>query len=134
MLLALNNQTLLFIIIAVFIIQIIIMKYYVQSYVSEDLDKNNKRMIKKISNQIDSTFDQYIIHDHVSHNKSTDNYSQHQDTDRHNNSVIARKRKTKTKSSVNPNPDQKQSSRKYVQRTNPEDQDSIDDPADDEEL
>lgn len=56
----LDNQTLLYIVIALFVVQFFVMRYYVQSTIGEDLDKNNKKMVKKFSNQINRTFDQYM--------------------------------------------------------------------------
>lgn len=56
----LDNQVLLYIIAIVFIIQFIITKYYVSYNIDTAMKKNNKRLIKKLSGQINSTFDEYM--------------------------------------------------------------------------
>jgi beta-lactamase regulating signal transducer with metallopeptidase domain len=55
-----ENQTLLYIIIGVFIVQFLILRYYVLNTVEKENKKNNKRLIKKVSKQINSTFDKYM--------------------------------------------------------------------------
>lgn len=56
----LDNQTILYIIIGLFIVQLLIMKYYVQSAIDDGNHRNNKKIIKKMSEQIGMTFDQYM--------------------------------------------------------------------------
>lgn len=55
-----ENYTLLYIILALFVIQFIVMRYYVQSSIEDNNSRNNKKIIKKLSGQISSTFDQYL--------------------------------------------------------------------------
>jgi len=55
-----ENQTLLYIIIGVFIVQFLILRYYVLNTVEKENKKNNKRLIKKVSKQINFTFDKYM--------------------------------------------------------------------------
>ena len=55
-----DTTMLLYITISLFIVQFIIMRYYVQSNIDDNNQKNNKKLIKKISHQIGSTFDQYM--------------------------------------------------------------------------
>jgi hypothetical protein len=56
----LDNQTLLYIVIALFIVQFLVTRYYVNSAVEDGVHKNNKKMIKKLTHQIGSTFDHYV--------------------------------------------------------------------------
>lgn len=56
----LDNQTLLYIIIALFVVQLFVMRYYVQSSIEESEHKNNKKVIKKLTGQINATFDHYM--------------------------------------------------------------------------
>jgi len=56
----LDNQTLLYILIVLFVVQLFIMRYYVQSSIEENNNKNNKKVIKKLTGQISATFDQYM--------------------------------------------------------------------------
>lgn len=56
----LDNYTLLYIIIALFIVQLLITRYYVISTVEASEHTNNKRIVRKLSGQINSTFDQYM--------------------------------------------------------------------------
>jgi len=55
-----ENYTLLYIIVALFVLQFIVMRYYVQSSIEDNNSRNNKKIIKKLSGQISSTFDQYL--------------------------------------------------------------------------
>lgn len=56
----LDNQTLLYIIIAFFVVQLLVMRYYVQTSIEESNHKNNKKVVKKLTGQISATFDQYM--------------------------------------------------------------------------
>lgn len=56
----LDNQTLLYIVIALLIVNFLIMRYYLLSLVEDQQNKNNKRIIKKVSMQLSSTLDQYL--------------------------------------------------------------------------
>ena len=60
--LEIENQTLFFIIIGVFIVQFLVIRYYVLNTIEQENRINNKKMIKKVSNQINSTFDEYMGH------------------------------------------------------------------------
>lgn len=55
-----DNQTLLIIMIVLFVLQFLIMRYYVQSTIEENNHKNNKKIIKRLTEQISTTFDQYM--------------------------------------------------------------------------
>lgn len=57
---ALDNQTLLYIIIAICIIHFFAMRYYVRLTIKTDLERNNKKIVKKLSGKISSTFDRYM--------------------------------------------------------------------------
>ena len=56
----LDNQALMYIIIALFVIQYLAMRYYVQTSIEEHKHKNNKKVIKKVTDQNSTTFDQYM--------------------------------------------------------------------------
>ena len=56
----LDNKTLLYVTIGLFIVQFIIMIYYVPYTVDKENKNNNKKLIKKLSGHINSTFDEYI--------------------------------------------------------------------------
>lgn len=56
----LDNHTLLYIIIALFVVQLLVMRYYVNSSIDDANHKNTKKIIKKLSGQISVTFDQYM--------------------------------------------------------------------------
>jgi hypothetical protein len=56
----LDNQTILYIIIALFVVQFLVMRYYVQSTIEASNQKNNKKIVKNLTHQIKSTFDQYM--------------------------------------------------------------------------
>jgi hypothetical protein len=56
----LDNYTLLYIIIALFVVQLLVTRYYVQWSIEDSGHTNNKKIIKKLSGQINSTFDQYM--------------------------------------------------------------------------
>ena len=56
----LENHTLLYIIIAFFVVQLLVMRYYVQSSIEDSNHKNNKKIVKKLTGQISTTFDQYM--------------------------------------------------------------------------
>ena len=58
--LTLDNQTLLYIILGLFIIQIFVIRYYVQSTVESRIQSNNKKVTKSFTGCIDTTFDKYI--------------------------------------------------------------------------
>ena len=58
--LTLDNQTLLYIIIGLFIIQIFVIRYYVQSTVESRIQSNNKKVTKSFTGCIDTTFDKYV--------------------------------------------------------------------------
>jgi hypothetical protein len=55
-----DNQTLLYIIIGCFIAQFLIMRYYVQSTIEYDIHHNNKKLIKRMSDEIGTTFAHYL--------------------------------------------------------------------------
>lgn len=55
-----DNQTLLYIIIALFIVNFFVMRWYVQSSIETSQHSNNKKLIKKLTDHIGSTFDQYM--------------------------------------------------------------------------
>src|SRR5437016_1418202 len=55
-----DNQTLLYVIIAFFVVQIFITRYYVNTSIEDNNRINNKKIIKKISGQVSTTFDQYM--------------------------------------------------------------------------
>ena len=55
----LSNQTLLYIIIGLFIVQFVVMRYYVNSTIDQEKHTNNKKIIKQMTEQINSTFDKY---------------------------------------------------------------------------
>lgn len=55
-----ENQTLMYIIIAFFVVQLLVMRYYVQGSIEDNNYKNNKKVIKKLTGQIGATFDQYM--------------------------------------------------------------------------
>lgn len=57
---SLDSQTILYVVIGLFFVQLFIMRYYVGSSIEESHHRNNKKLIKKISTQIDSTFDRYM--------------------------------------------------------------------------
>lgn len=66
--LTLDNQTLLYIIIGLFVIQIFIVRYYVQSTV----ESNNKKVTKSFTGCIDTTFDKYVgKKSHLSHSSKS---------------------------------------------------------------
>lgn len=56
----LDNQTLLYIIIALFIVNFFVMTYYVKSSIEGYQQENNKKLVKKLTGQIGSTFEQYM--------------------------------------------------------------------------
>ena len=56
----LDNQTLLYIVIAFFIVQFLIMRYYVNSTVEDNTHKNNKKIVKKMASHIGATFEEYM--------------------------------------------------------------------------
>lgn len=56
----LDNQTLLYIILILCVVQFVVMRYYVQSSVDDSISRNNKKITKKISSQIGTTFDKYM--------------------------------------------------------------------------
>jgi type III secretory pathway component EscR len=56
----LDNQTLLYVIIGLFVVQLIIMKYYTQYNIEESLHRNNKKLVKKLATQVNDTFEQYM--------------------------------------------------------------------------
>lgn len=58
--LTLDNQTLLYIIIGLLIIQSIALVYYVQSTVESRIQSNNKKITKSFTGCIDTTFDKYV--------------------------------------------------------------------------
>lgn len=62
-----DNQTLLYIIIALFIVQIFVMRYYVQSSIEASQQDNNKKLIKRLTGQIGSTFEQYMGNQNKQH-------------------------------------------------------------------
>lgn len=55
-----ENQTLLYIILGVFVVHLLVMRYYVIYTVEKENKKSNKRLIKKVSKQINTTFEQYM--------------------------------------------------------------------------
>ena len=55
----LSNQTLLYIIIGLFILQFVVMRYYVNSTIEQEKHTNNKKIIKQLTEQINSPFDKY---------------------------------------------------------------------------
>ena len=57
---ALDNQILLYIIIALFIVQFFVMRWYVQASIEDSQHKNNKKIVKRVTDQIGSTFDRYM--------------------------------------------------------------------------
>jgi len=76
-----DNQTLLYIIICICVIQFFIMRYYVLNTIEQENKKNNRRLIKKVSKQINTTFDEYIG---VSNNGNTMSQLQpEQETNQH---------------------------------------------------
>lgn len=65
--LTLDNQTLLYIIIGLFIVQIFVIRYYVQSTVESRINSNNKRFRKALTGDIDTTFDKYVGRNNRTH-------------------------------------------------------------------
>jgi len=60
---ALDNQNLLYIIIALFvvlIVQLFVMRWYVNASIEDAQHKNNKKIVKRVTDQIGSTFDRYM--------------------------------------------------------------------------
>ena len=55
-----DNQTLLYIIIALFIVNFFVMRWYIQSSIETNQHSNNKKLIKRFTDHIGSTFDQYM--------------------------------------------------------------------------
>jgi type III secretory pathway component EscR len=56
----LDNKTILFIVISLFILQLLIMRYYVNKTIEEEIKNNNKKMVRKISKQISMIFREYL--------------------------------------------------------------------------
>lgn len=83
----LDINTLLYIVIGIFIVNLLITRYYVNSSIELSTDKNNKKMIKKISGQIMSTFDRYIVGDNsisMSQSNMNTNHKNHKNHKNHN--------------------------------------------------
>jgi truncated hemoglobin YjbI len=57
---SLDNQTLLYLIIGCTIVTLLVMHYYVNLVIDKKICKNNKKMVKKVSDEIKDTFKQYI--------------------------------------------------------------------------
>lgn len=60
----LDNQILLYLIIGLFIVQFLVMRYYVNQCIEYEIHRNNKKIVKKIIDHttmtIASTFEQYM--------------------------------------------------------------------------
>jgi len=56
----LDNQTLLYVIIGLFVVQLLITKYYTQYSIEETVHRNNKKLVKKLATQVNDTFEQYM--------------------------------------------------------------------------
>lgn len=55
-----DNQTLLYIVIGLFIVNILVMRYYVNSSIDDSLHRNNKKITKTVTKQIDMLFEKYV--------------------------------------------------------------------------
>ena len=60
MMISLDTQTLLFLIIILFIIQIFIMAYYVKNTVEFENTNMGRKILKRVQMQINNTFDKYM--------------------------------------------------------------------------
>ena len=115
----LDNQTLLYVIIGLFVVQLIIMKYYTQYNIEESLHRNNKKLVKKLATQVNDTFEQYMgrnrgVNEESKHREVEDyEQSQHQRGSRRKEEDVNRHRLTR-------------------ETMETRDEDSIDDPADDD--
>ncbi len=65
-----DNQTAIIAVIVLIVAHIIVYKYVIQRTFEHEIQKNNKRVIKKMSEQISTTFRQYTdvgMHDEKKH-------------------------------------------------------------------
>lgn len=56
----LDNLTILYIILALSIVQFLLMRYYVASSLETEIHQNNKRLVKRMTGQIQSTLQQHL--------------------------------------------------------------------------
>ncbi len=57
---ALDNQTMIYIIIGIAVIEFFVCKYFVRHVMETEIQKNNKKILKKVTDQITTTFRQYV--------------------------------------------------------------------------
>jgi hypothetical protein len=69
----LDNHTLFYLIIVLFFVQIVIMRYYVSYSIDVNQYKNNKKMVKKIGTHINTKFDKYMNVQPPHNNDNNDN-------------------------------------------------------------
>lgn len=55
-----DNKTILILLSIIIVLQILAIRYYVASSIEDAQSRNNKKIIKKITGEINTTFDQYI--------------------------------------------------------------------------
>lgn len=56
----LDNNMIMYIMIFLLVIQFLISKYYMSSMIEKSHQHNNKKIVKKLTQQINATFDQYM--------------------------------------------------------------------------
>lgn len=74
-----DSQTLFFIMIGLFIVQFLIMRYYVSSSQEIEINRNNKKMLKKMTEQIQTTLQQHLAVHNVESVNSTHQRIPHRD-------------------------------------------------------
>jgi len=55
-----DNQTLLYIVIALAIVQFLLMRYYVSSSLESEFHQNNKKIIRRVTGQMQTTLQQHL--------------------------------------------------------------------------
>lgn len=60
---ALDNQTMIYIGIGIAIVYFFVMRYITQRTIETEIQKHNKKILKKVTEQVTSTFRQYVGND-----------------------------------------------------------------------